>query len=140
MNKKHGGYGTRTYKTWAEMLYRCRKKGKIYYHDKGITVCKRWNKFENFLTDMGYRPIGMTLDRINNNGNYTKNNCRWATNREQAINRSSTKLVSFKGKSMTLKDWSVLLKIKRSTLAQRLYTYKWSIEKTLTKGVDFGTT
>ncbi|MFA5252819.1 MAG: hypothetical protein WC454_09595 [Phycisphaerae bacterium] len=86
----HRGSQTPTYQCWAAMLRRCRNKNtKDYpgYGGRGISVCERWLKYENFLADMGERPLGLTLDRINNDGNYEVNNCRWATHKEQAQNR-----------------------------------------------------
>ncbi len=80
---------TRTHNTWQAMLARCFDKDGEWYHrygGRGITVCKRWMKFENFLADMGERPAGRTLDRINNSGNYTPRNCRWATAKQQRNN------------------------------------------------------
>jgi hypothetical protein len=81
---------TPTYLAWQAMRQRCRPSyfESKYYHDKGIVVCERWNNFLNFLSDMGERPKGMTLDRISSNGNYEPSNCRWATTHEQRINRS----------------------------------------------------
>jgi len=91
---KHGhnrrGKRSRAYRSWCHMLQRCnnlRDKDYKYYGGRGITVCKRWAKFENFLEDMGEPPGGLTLDRINNDGNYCKGNCRWATSLEQSRNR-----------------------------------------------------
>lgn len=91
---RHGaarkGKVTAEYRSWHAMLQRCTNpdsNGYKNYGGRGIRVCKRWLKFENFLADMGPRPPGLTLDRRNNDGPYRKGNCRWATRKQQAQNR-----------------------------------------------------
>ena len=85
---------TLTYIAWQSMHTRCAPnyKNAHRYYDRGIVICERWHKFENFLDDMGECPHGMTLDRCNNDGNYEPNNCRWATQTEQQRNRGNNKL------------------------------------------------
>jgi hypothetical protein len=85
-----GGVVTRTYRTWVAMKFRCSNPAASdfrYYGGRGISVCERWIKFENFLEDMGERPAGRTLDRVDNEGNYEPANCRWATWKEQSLNK-----------------------------------------------------
>lgn len=109
------GFVTKMYVTWASMKARCNNINNTRYKDyggRGIKVCKRWNKFENFLEDMVNKPEGLTLDRINNNGNYEPENCRWATPLEQVRNGRVIKLTKSK-----VKDIKTLLK--DSSLSER---------------------
>lgn len=87
---KHGMYGSRTYSTWSNMISRCSNKKNPdykYYGGRGILVCEEWKEFENFYRDMGDRPNKKSIDRINNDGNYYKENCKWSTQSEQIKNR-----------------------------------------------------
>lgn len=86
----HGKSGSKTYASWEAMIQRCcnpKSTGYASYGGRGIIVCESWKIFDNFIWDMGERPIGKTLDRINVNGNYEKVNCRWATVSEQNYNK-----------------------------------------------------
>jgi len=92
----HGQSRTVTYYTWRDMKTRCHNKNSAAYPDyggRGITICDRWASFENFLSDMGERPVGLSLDRKDVNGNYEPSNCRWATRTEQNNNTRRTAVI-----------------------------------------------
>lgn len=121
---------------WGMMKNRCYNKNNPDYHNwggRGITVCTKWLYYEGFLEDMreGYVK-GLTLDRIDNNGNYCKENCRWVDRKVQNNNRRDNQYFEKDGVKMTLGGWAELLKVNRSTLAQRYYSYKWSTDRVLT--------
>lgn len=114
--EKHGhaatGGHTRTYKIWQGMLNRCRNRNQkswAAYGGRGISVCKEWEEFSVFLSDMGEAPPGLTLDRENNDGNYEKGNCRWATRTEQRRNSSRVVPVTVLGKTLNSWEWAELL-------------------------------
>lgn len=120
----HGRGGTRLYSAWNAMKQRCHNPNSTEYHNyggRGIIVCERWrDSFENFLADMGERPEGMSIDRIDNDGNYEPGNCRWATSAEQARNKRTNNLVTFQNRTLTVMDWARYFKIPRSTLYARV--------------------
>jgi hypothetical protein len=126
----------RTYGSFRAMKRRCEEKNDInykYYGARGIKVCEEWRLFKNFVSDMGIRPEGKTLDRINPNGNYEKSNCRWATAEQQIKNRRHRKdSLTHNGITKTKKEWSEWAGINFWTLRERLEKMGWSLEKTLT--------
>lgn len=132
-NYRHGFYGSPTYKSWSEMKYRCGNKKRLDYVDVGY--CERWESFENFLEDMGERPKGKTIDRIDGSLGYSPSNCRWADKFVQAENRKSTHYFTHNGQTLMLKDWAKFTGVKRSTLAQRIYVYNWPLSKAFREGV-----
>lgn len=125
---------TKIYGIWMAMKERCRnKKCKGYknYGSRGIKVCDRWlNSFENFYKDMGERPKGKSLDRIDNNGNYTPENCRWATPIEQGNNMRKNRLLTYNGKTLTVTQWSRIIGINNRTIFDRI-SRRLEIEKIL---------
>jgi len=135
---KHGharnGKPTRTYKIWDSVKQRClNRKNKDYenYGGRGIRICRRWLKFENFLRDMKEYPTGHSIDRIDNNKSYCKGNCRWATPKEQARNKKNNHTISFDGKTQCLTAWAEEYNILPNTLYMRLSQYRWSVEKAI---------
>lgn len=137
----HGQHGTPEYQSWRGMLDRCRNKNHTSfanYGGRGISVCPEWsNSFESFLSSMGNRPTGTTLDRIHNDGNYEPGNCQWASNEKQAMNTRRAKLLVFNGEIKTISQWSRDSGIQRRTIGMRL-KHGWSIERTLTEPVMAG--
>jgi len=101
---KHGKAGTPEYKSFRAMHSRCQGKGGSQYKNKGITVDERWKEFDAFFADMGHRPQGTTLDRIDNNKGYGPDNCRWATSKEQQNNRSVNVRGMVCGESLTVAE------------------------------------
>lgn len=132
--------------TWNQMRARCHATtNRAYpkYGGRGIYVCDRWREpegrgFLNFLVDMGPRSDGMTLERVNNDGPYSPDNCRWATRREQANNTRQVRFLEFRGERKTMPDWARSIGIKPSTLKARLNDHGWSVERALTEEVHFG--
>lgn len=123
----HGHYigkkASRTYRIWRNMRNRCEREyhsAYPYYGGRGITVCERWKVFANFLEDMGSVPDGLTLDRIDSNGNYEKGNCRWASVKQQMNNMKSNKTITHNGETHTVAEWAEKLGIKASRIYSRL--------------------
>ena len=111
-----------TYQTWRDMHRRCNNPNHVGYSrygGRGIKVCKRWSLYANFLADMGERPEGKSIDRIDNDRGYSPSNCRWATRDEQLNNRNRTTLVTIKGTTKSLVQWADEVGIRRRALRSR---------------------
>ncbi len=131
---KHGKTGTREYRCWKIMKTRCLNKNfhkHPSYGGRGIGVCDRWiDSFENFLEDMGLCPESRTsIERINNNEGYFSDNCKWATNKEQANNTRTNLMITFRNKTQTLTQWCEELKRNYDTMRSRIFRKGWSVER-----------
>jgi hypothetical protein len=132
---KHGMAGHPLYVRWQGMLARCRNPkhiGYANYGGRGIQVCERWYDFANFLADMGEPPDRGMIERIDNSGPYSPENCRWATPIENASNTRRNHFVTFQGETHTVKEWSRKLGLQQQTLDARLGRLGWPIERALT--------
>lgn len=121
------------YHLWYKIIQRCthpHNPNFKRYGARGISVCERWRTFKNFEQDMkpSYEK-GLWIERIDNNGNYCPENCRWATIKEQCNNRRTNRFVTFDGMKKTIAQWAEHFGIKGSTLRQRFYVYNWSLER-----------
>lgn len=132
----HGMSNTATYNTWHLMKQRCQNKAAPDYYrygKRGVGVCRRWRiSFLHFLEDMGERPRGMTLDRIDNSGHYSKENCRWATQTEQRRNTRQNKYITYKGETRCMVEWAEYLNIPYRALKQRIRC-GWGVERAFTQ-------
>lgn len=134
---QHGMSTTPTWNSWDGMIKRCSNPKHTYYPrygGRGIKVCDRWKVFQNFFQDMGVRPEGKTLDRIDNDGDYEPINCRWATQSEQVRNSSSAGEITHDGKTLSVIEWAELIGINPATIHQRL-RLGWPIDKALSHPV-----
>jgi hypothetical protein len=124
-NTTHGKSSYPEYTIWKSMRQRCllpTSPAYSNYGGRGVTVCPEWSDFNCFLADMGRRPSGEhSLDRIDNNGNYTKDNCRWGTATEQSENRRNVIKLTYQGKTQSLTAWSRELGVNKNTLNSRYH-------------------
>ena len=136
----HGMSKTSTYHIWSSMKARCSNPNHQNYHrygGRGVSVCSEWaDSFEQFLEDMGERPKGMSLDRIDVNGNYSADNCRWATAKQQMRNTSVNRIFTYRGETKTLTDWAECSGISLQTLCARLDRWGWSFEDAISKPIN----
>ncbi len=130
---KHGMKETPIYRVWTDMKQRCLNPNRPKYKNyggRGIKVCDRWLNFENFYKDMGEKPKNKSLDRIENNGDYTPENCKWSTQKQQCNNRQDNVVLSYKGDIFSVAEWGEKLKMNSKKLYKRIYR-GWSVERTL---------
>lgn len=124
-----------TYKSWHGMKQRATNPNVAaakHYTGRGIDMDPRWSEFTNFLADMGERPKGTTLDRIDNNRGYWKDNCRWATHDEQHSNKRTNVFIEWQGRRQTIQQWSKETGICFATLRYRMDA-GWPVERVLSK-------
>lgn len=133
-SRTHGMSRTPIYNAWRGMIERCTKpthKSCAFYGGRGITVCRRWLKFENFYADMGDRPAGRSLERRKNDKGYSPTNCYWATRKEQMNNTRSNFMLEFNGVRKHAREWAADLGITQRGMAARI-AHGWSIEQACT--------
>lgn len=126
----HGYSKTSTYSIWMGMRTRCNNPKALYFKDyggRGITVCERWSKFENFLADMGERPGNLQIDREDNNGNYEPGNVRWVTCSVNGRNKRDTRFLTVDGVTKCLAEWAEVKKINAAVILKRIL-HGWSVE------------
>lgn len=143
-NSTHGGTRrngiiTPEYLAWAQMksrVYNKKLDGYKNYGGRGVTICDRWLKFENFIADMGKKPSPKhSIDRKDNNGNYEPDNCRWATRKEQARNKRNNHIIVYGEESMTVVQWAERIGVSNYALYNRI-RLGWPIEDILNKPLD----
>lgn len=129
---------TSEYNSWKSMKARCLNKNHDAYSKyggRGITICHNWiDSFDRFLSDMGPRPIGTSLDRIDNEKGYYPENCRWADSKQQNNNQRTNHIIEYNGCRKTLTQWAEYLGIKTSTLHKRLNLYGKTKKEAFTRG------
>lgn len=135
---KHGKTGSRLHNIWFCIKSRCYNDNNDAYHNyggRGIKMCDEWkdnfSAFYDWAISNGYRE-NLSIDRINVDGDYTPDNCRWATDKEQCSNTRRTHFITFDGKTMCLHDWESYLGFSRGTISARINKLNWTIEKALT--------
>ena len=134
--RTHGMSNSAEMRIWTGIKTRCENPAcKAYpnYGGRGIRISPEWRSFKDFIRDMGLRPSSKhSIDRIDNNKGYSKNNCRWATRFEQAQNKRTTRKYNFNGKTLSIPEWSLITGVKAATLHKRINIDNWTIEKALT--------
>lgn len=137
-NTTHDRSRSPVYKSWRAMINRCTNpKADSFpqYGGRGIAVCERWLMFENFLADMGDRPDACSIDRVDVNGGYAPENCRWAVSDVQSNNRRNTLHLTHNGVTKPLQHWAREMGIAPRTLRSRIFVQGWSVDSAITRPV-----
>ena len=132
--KTHGKSMTKIHRIWNSMKMRCSNPKHVHFHrygGRGISVCESWSKFENFYAEMGDVPDGTTLDRIDNDVGYCKENCRWADAKQQNRNRSNNHLYTVGDKTATIAEWAEIKGMPSRQLRLRMVTKGLTMEEAL---------
>lgn len=128
--------GSGTYSSWKGMRERCLQGFKPSYGGSGITICDRWLKFENFFSDMGERPPGLSINRLRNDLGYSKRNCEWATFATQNRNRTNVRKIAYAGEVKGIVQWAETLGVKYVTFYPRLKKAGWDLGRYVAKHGD----
>lgn len=131
---ERGSEAYRLWSVWQGMKQRCQNPRSQYYGDyggRGIAVCERWMDFASFLSDMGPRPDGGMLDRINNDLGYSPSNCRWVNRKVQNVNRRNVRLITFDGQTMCLADWARKLGRNANVIKRKIFDEGRPLEEVL---------
>lgn len=135
--REHGESGTRLHEIWHGLIQRCTNKNTVnyaYYGGRGIRICDEWRNsylnFRNWALSIGYND-SLTIDRINNDGDYSPDNCQWVDMKEQGANKRNNIYWTYNGQTKHLSEWARIVGISRMTLCQRVYRSNWSIEEAL---------
>ena len=138
LNKKHGMKDRSEYKIWKAIRARCNcitDAAYPNYGGRGIKLCERWNDFLTFLRDMGPRPAGSSIERVDNSRGYSPENCIWADRKTQARNKRNNAIVEFQGREMCLAEAVELAGAEYKTAWTRIFRHGWSVERALTEPV-----
>lgn len=136
-NVKHGMSNSRVYSVWKSMVQRCHNpndRSFENYGGRGIQVCEEWrDNFSQFIADMGIRPDGFDLDRIDNDKGYSPENCRWVSRLRNLNNKRTNRFLEFEGRKMTIAQWASVMGMNYRTLNNRI-NRGWPLERALTEG------
>lgn len=134
LKRTHGAANTRAHNTWNGIIQRCNNPNNKHfknYGGRGITVCDEWLDFSTFLRDMGQPAEGFSIERVDNNAGYFKENCIWADRTTQQRNRRVVQLVELNGEKRCLSEWAEIYGLSQSLVLSRFNSLKWSLEETL---------